>query len=154
MRQSGARLGGPGETAARRGRGDAVAREMALLGLGLFILCGVYVYPCLEGVAGAMMPGCLFHRITGLPCLLCGMTRSFVASAHGHVGEAFRLHLLGPPLFLCVAVVTVLLVLERVLSRRILPRPRTRAWERLGWGMLGLLTAAWVARMALLGSNL
>ena len=43
---------------------------------------------------------CLFHNFTGLPCPGCGLTRSWVAMAHGHAGEALVWHPLGPLLFL------------------------------------------------------
>ena len=43
---------------------------------------------------------CLFHNFTGLPCPGCGLTRSWVAMAHGHAGEALVWHPLGPMLFL------------------------------------------------------
>ena len=37
-------------------------------------------------------------------CFGCGLTRSFVHTAHLDLGEAFRLHPLGPVAFLAVAV--------------------------------------------------
>lgn len=154
LEDTGTVTGGPDASAAGTGAGNAVPRETLLLGAGLFILSGAFLYPYVERIADAITPGCLFHRVTGLPCLLCGMTRSLAATAHGNLGEAFRLHLLGPPLFLLVAVVTALLAVEHALSRRILPRPGTRAWGRMGWGILALLAAAWIARMVFFGSNL
>ncbi|MHB8861711.1 MAG: DUF2752 domain-containing protein [Pirellulaceae bacterium] len=37
------------------------------------------------------LPGtCTFLRVTGLPCPGCGLTRSFISVAHGHVAEAWR----------------------------------------------------------------
>lgn len=43
---------------------------------------------------------CPFRRMTSLPCPACGLTRSFVATAHGRLPEAFAFHLFGPFLFL------------------------------------------------------
>ncbi|MBN2026776.1 MAG: DUF2752 domain-containing protein [Actinobacteria bacterium] len=124
-----------------------------MLGGGILILAGAFVYPYMEGIVDTIAPGCLFHRITGLPCLLCGMTRSLAATTHGQLGEAFRMHLLGPPFFIVVAVVSVGLAAEFMFSRRILPRPSERAWKSIGWWTLGVLAAAWVARLVFFGIN-
>lgn len=35
-------------------------------------------------------PRCVFHDLTGLPCLTCGMTRSTIAFLHGHFLTALR----------------------------------------------------------------
>ncbi len=146
--------GGAPEAAAAKPRlGGGLSREAGMLVAGLFVIAGAFLYPYVEGIADAVMPGCLFHRVTGIPCLLCGMTRSFAAAAHGHLLEAFRLHLLGPPFFILVLLLTALLIAEYALSRRILPRPGTRVWRHLGWGTLGLLAAAWVARLIAFGVN-
>ena len=51
---------------------------------------------------------CLFHRITSLQCPGCGMTRSFHALTHGHIGEALECNLLSAPLFFAAGVVLVL----------------------------------------------
>ena len=57
------------------------------------------------GAAGAAIPTrfwlglpdlCVFHRLTGLPCPTCGLTRSWSALLHGHLAEALQYHLLGP----------------------------------------------------------
>lgn len=125
-----------------------------MLSAGLFIMAGAFLYPYLERILDAVTPGCLFHRITGIPCLLCGMTRSFAATAHGRLGEAFRLHLLGPPFFFLVLALTALLMAEYALSRRMLPRPGARTWKYIGWGTLGALTASWIARLVFFGINI
>lgn len=133
--------------------GRRISRETEMMGAGVLILAGAFLYPYLEGIAGSITPACLFHRITGLPCLLCGMTRSLATTAHGHLGEAFRMHLLGPPFFFLVLAVTALLTAEFAFSRRILPRPGSRVWRSIAWGTLGLLVAAWVARLVFFGIN-
>lgn len=35
-------------------------------------------------------PHCVFHSLTGLPCLTCGATRAALQFLHGHFGAAFR----------------------------------------------------------------
>ena len=135
------------------GRGRKLSREVELMGACIIILAGAFAYPYLDSLASPLLPGCLFHRITGLPCLLCGMTRSLAATAHGQLVEAFRLHLLGPPLFVLASAVFSLLAAEYALSRRILPRPGKQVWKFTAWGTLGLLVAAWVARLVFFGIN-
>ena len=130
-----------------------ISHEAMMLGGGILVLAGAFVYPYIEGIADTITPGCLFHRITGLPCLLCGMTRSLAATAHGHLGEAFRMHLLGPPFFIVVSALSAALAAEFIFSRRILPRPGERAWKSIGWWTLGMLAAAWVARLVFFGIN-
>lgn len=52
------------------------------------------------------LPGldtCGFHAATGLPCPGCGLTRAFIALAHGQLREAWRLHPFAFPLYaVCV----------------------------------------------------
>ncbi|HUP04580.1 MAG TPA: DUF2752 domain-containing protein [Bryobacteraceae bacterium] len=39
---------------------------------------------------------CLFHRLTGAPCPLCGLTRALFELAKFHWAAALRLHALSP----------------------------------------------------------
>jgi hypothetical protein len=64
-----------------------------------------------------MLPGggslggmCWFRAAFHIDCPFCGMTRSFVALAHGDVAGAFRFHPAGPLLFVAMAVALVALV--------------------------------------------
>lgn len=49
---------------------------------------------------------CGWRRVTGWPCLGCGLTRSFVFMAHGRVLDGFDMNLMGPPFFTFLAVLT------------------------------------------------
>jgi hypothetical protein len=53
---------------------------------------------------GLPWPRCLFHDLTGLPCVTCGMTRSAIAFFHGHFSDAL---LWNPLIFAFLCGVTV-----------------------------------------------
>jgi hypothetical protein len=66
---------------------------------------------------GASLGGmCWFRAAFHIDCPFCGMTRSFVALAHGDVAAAFRFHPAGPLLF--GAMVVGLVALVTVFVRR------------------------------------
>ncbi len=46
---------------------------------------------------------CLWHRITGLPCLGCGMTRSICHLMHGDWAGSLAMHPAGPFVALVLA---------------------------------------------------
>ena len=78
-----------------------------LLGLSIaVILAAALLTPSFEAVSffGSEVPVlCGWRRMTGWPCLGCGLTRSFTFMAHGRVFDAFQVNLLGPLLFALVA---------------------------------------------------
>jgi len=54
---------------------------------------------------GTPLPGmCLVHAALSIDCPLCGMSRSFVALAHGDLAAALGFHPAGPLLFAAMAV--------------------------------------------------
>jgi hypothetical protein len=54
---------------------------------------------------GASLGGlCWFRSVFDRDCPLCGMTRSFVALAHGDLAASIRFHPAGPLLFVAMAV--------------------------------------------------
>jgi len=46
------------------------------------------------------IPLCGFKLLTGIPCPFCGLTRSFVFTAHGQWEQAFLHNFLGPLLWM------------------------------------------------------
>jgi Protein of unknown function (DUF2752) len=70
------------------------------------VVASALMTPGADGVSlfGWDLPGlCTFRNLTGLRCPGCGMTRSFVYMGHLDPLAAFRMHLLGPLLYLFVA---------------------------------------------------
>lgn len=118
---------------------------------GLAVIAGSFLYPYADDWIRHITPGCLFRRLTGVPCLLCGMTRSMAAAAHGDLEGSFRLHLLGPPLFFLAIAGTVILALETLLGRAVLPRPGKEARRAVARAVLAVLVAAWVLRLFIFG---
>ena len=52
---------------------------------------------------GLPWPRCVFHELTGLPCVTCGMTRSVIAFFHGHFFAALKWN---PLVFMALCSVT------------------------------------------------
>ncbi|MHB2015882.1 MAG: DUF2752 domain-containing protein [Candidatus Xenobia bacterium] len=96
---------------------------------------------------------CLFHRMTGLPCPGCGMTRSVVALLHGNVSEALAFNVGGPLVLLVAAFLMVAGVLSR--GRRHAWRAAVRRLElRYAWvehSMLALFVLYGLGRIVLIG---
>lgn len=86
------------------------------------------------------LPGlCLFHRVTGLDCPGCGMTRAFAALLRGDLGAAEALHPFSGPLLLgCV----LLALLPRQRSERLI---RSSAAAVAGSCAVALLLGWWAA---------
>jgi hypothetical protein len=76
---------------------------IALLGLTAVFAVSVLLKP----PTGEYFTVCGFKNLTGLPCPGCGLTHSFCALARGSVGEAFEFNLLGPLLYVVLALVWI-----------------------------------------------
>ncbi len=92
------------------------------------------------------MPGCSWLMRTGWPCPSCGMTTSFAWMAHGRADRAFLAQPFGVVLFLAVAALGVLSVVEAAAGRDVLGRLRPRVWWAIA-GAAGLL-AGWAFKAA------
>lgn len=62
--------------------------------LAVLVLAGA-AYALRETGGTGWMPGCLFHKLTGLDCPGCGMTRGTYALLHGRFAEAFAFNPVG-----------------------------------------------------------
>ena len=66
----------------------------------------------------ALLPPCPIHRLFGVQCPGCGLTRSFLYCFAGAWPSAIRLHPLGPALFAQVVVAAVILPPSRFLNSK------------------------------------
>ncbi|MGV9711706.1 DUF2752 domain-containing protein [Gordonia sp. NPDC003424] len=94
---------------------------------------------------------CPFRRMTGLPCPACGLTRSWVALAHGDLSAAFGYNLFGPLFMLVAVIATGAAIVALVTGKPVLGRLRTGLTGRIaigvlivwfGYGLVRLLFAA------------
>lgn len=86
---------------------DVRTGRRIVLGLAatvVMVACSLH----LEGTGKVQFGGvnlptlCAFKALCGMPCPGCGLTRSFVATAHFDLARGFAFHPLGPLLFLLV----------------------------------------------------
>lgn len=103
------------------------------------------------GPAFAKVPCCAFRYLTGIPCPLCGLTRSFISLGHGRVRDSFLYHFLGPALFASFAAGAVAAALPRraragpgdaAKARGMSSRPSAQV------ALLIILLAAWCVKLA------
>jgi len=91
---------------------------------------------------------CLFHRLTGIPCLACGLTRSVCLFARGEWGASLRMHPAGGLAFAVLVVACAWLAGEAAADRDLWTGSRTRLLA-LALGLGGALSGvAWMARLA------
>jgi hypothetical protein len=102
----------------------------------------------LPGLANHPLPAtCPSRVLLHVDCPGCGLTRSFIATAHGQFARAYAFHRVGPLLFLLVLlqIPLRLYALRRHLLESQLPG---RAIARgLPWVLLAALLLNWLAKV-------
>jgi hypothetical protein len=99
---------------------------------------------------GPPLPLCQFKNLTHLPCLTCGLTRSFIGMAHFNPARAALFHPLGLVLFPLVAMIAALLVAPDAVRERVAQsvEQRRRLWGGFGIGLVAFLVVYGFGRMA------
>ena len=92
------------------------------------------------------LPLCFFKVLTGLDCPGCGLTRSFLALARGHLGEAIRFNAAGPLVYLLFAGYFVEGV-GRLASPRFQVRLPVKAAKVYGTLVAVFLFGHWILRL-------
>ena len=122
-------------------------KEGPLLVLCASVLALSFVIPTLKSRHLWLSAPCIFYTVTRIPCPMCGMTRSFIFTAHGNLSAAFNMHLLGPLIFFLVALCGLYLATSLVSGYRVryeLTRGTRRA---IFWSVLGVFLACWVVKL-------
>ncbi len=90
---------------------ERLRRSRRSVDLGMLVLCALVVLasvvltPSDESVSiygWEVPPLCIFSNLTGLDCLGCGLTRSFVYLGHGDLSAALDRHRMGPIFYILV----------------------------------------------------
>ncbi len=122
---------------------------MRRVGWAAPLLLLAFLVPLPHGPAGqiAGLPSlCLFHNLTGRPCLGCGITRALVCLAHGRGAEAITFHPLGPLVFAALVFVALNRAAEGVRPGWGIRLP-PRLIAASAWLGLALLFAVWMLRL-------
>lgn len=69
--------------------------RLVAVAVALLLLAGMSWRLWSGGPAAVLLPPCYFHKVTGLDCPGCGLTRATYSLLHGRFGDAFRLNPLG-----------------------------------------------------------
>jgi hypothetical protein len=100
-------------------------------------------------LGGWEIPGlCIFRGLLGIDCPGCGLTRSWVALAHGDLGASLSYHLLGPALFAFVLLQAARQAVTLLFpaSRKFLAVP-ARWLDLSGVALAICLVPVWVLRL-------
>lgn len=95
-----------------------------------------------------LLPPCIFHRLTGIPCLTCGATRSLVALSQFDIASSFSLN---PMLLLFAAGVVAFSMVSLyglILKKAIVAQLNQRQKKALRVGIIGLFLANWIYLVA------
>lgn len=88
---------------------------------------------------------CLFHRLTGLPCLTCGSTRALAALASGDVAGAFSRQPLAVAVTIALGAVFAAYTFCLFAARRhVFVRLEPSEWRVAGLALAGLALLNWV----------
>jgi Protein of unknown function (DUF2752) len=118
-------------------------KEAPLFVLTAAVVALSFLLPILQAHHAWINVPCIFHSLTGVPCLACGLTRSYVFTAHGNFASAFNMHLLGPLMFFATCGVAAYLATSVVSGYRI-RYTLSKHWRRMAfWSVLGLFLVCW-----------
>jgi len=122
------------------------ARRRLLLESGLIAiaLLAAFVLPAARPLPFDL---CVLHRLTGLPCLTCGLTRSVCFLLQGDPRASLAFHPAGGLVVLLLAVRASWRACEAAWGRLLAPRALHRFTATLG-AAGGILSAgAWIVRL-------
>jgi hypothetical protein len=138
---------------------EARWRELAVVELPLLALLGMlfsitFLFtPGLEAsLLGLDLPDvvlCPLLALTGVPCLMCGITRSFLSMGGGDVTGAFIFHPLGPVFYMALAgifLAALYSVISRIRIKVSLSRSLRRDLFRAG---TVIILAAWLVKVVI-----
>ncbi|MHB1390204.1 MAG: DUF2752 domain-containing protein [Thermoleophilia bacterium] len=91
---------------------------------------------------------CPFYTVTDIPCLFCGMTRSFMSMGGLDIRQAFIFHPLGPVLYTAMLGFGAALSWSIAVRRRLQVRMDRGLQRLLVLGGASVLIIAWLVKLA------
>ena len=92
---------------------------------------------------------CPLHRLAGLPCLTCGLTRAVCLLAHGQWRDSLAMHPAGGLAFAALVVGMVWAAAEAAASRALHPRLMRGLATGVLWSGGVLSAVAWTVRLVI-----
>lgn len=131
----------------------AVVEAPILALVSLVVAVSVLVAPgnTVRG-AGIELPDlifCPFLAITHIPCLMCGLTRSFMAMGGLDIRQAFTFHPLGPFLYAAMIGAGIAAAWSLARRRRLKLRLSAAARRALIRYAAAILVAAWLLKLVI-----
>jgi hypothetical protein len=114
----------------------------------LVLLSGAFLLPASRPLPIDL---CLWHRVTGLSCLTCGLTRATCLFARGLWWDSLAMHAAGWLLLSGLAVVAAWMGAEAAAGRDLGVRIKARLVAVSLWAGLGLSLVTWLVRLAGVG---
>ncbi|MFC1730336.1 DUF2752 domain-containing protein [candidate division KSB1 bacterium] len=123
---------------------------------GLLVLCGImlfllYQYETIidfvirfDIIPAYLLSGCIFKMATGIPCPLCGFSRSLYETVDGNVASAIALHPLGPLFVLLLAAVILDKAVQRMTGRRLITK---YSFKTIKINTLIIFVLVWILRL-------
>lgn len=108
--------------------------------IALVILWTAWLY---RGLAGNLPP-CIFHYLTGLPCLTCGATRSIVSLSSMHFQSSIAFNPLVPLVFVCTIAFSLIHLTGRILNRSLLIELTAPERKLLRLSIIALVAINWL----------
>jgi hypothetical protein len=127
---------------------ERLRHEAGFLLIAAGIIVVSFLLPTLKSHHAWVNIPCIFYKATRVPCLICGMTRSFVFTAHGNFYSAFNMHLLGPAMFLGTSAIAAYLAFSVATGYRVRYTLSRRARRIAFWSVLGIFLLCWGIKIA------
>lgn len=90
-----------------------------------------------------LLPPCLFHEITGLPCLTCGATRSIVFLSSLDLTSSFLLNPLIPIFFVGILLFSIAHLAGYIFGRKLIAELGPVEKRNLRIGVIVMIISNW-----------